>query len=161
MDMFKEAESIACMLERRKLTQAELAASLGVSPSYIANKLRLLQYSPEMRQKITDSGISERHARALLRLKTEEKRHELLERIEKERLSVERTEALVDSMRQTEMPSRISDLEHSLAIQKFIDSIGDSVKSLNAIGIESRKTSSYHGTRLYITISIEEGDLRR
>ena len=157
MDMFKEAESIACMLERRKLTQAELASSLGVSPSYIANKLRLLHYSPEMRKKISESGITERHARALLRLDSEEKRREILERIPKEHLSVERTEALVDTMRQSEISSRISDLEHSSAIQKFIDSIGDSVRSLNAIGIEARKTSSYHGTRLYITISIEEG----
>ena len=156
MDMFKEAESIACMLERRKLTQAELASSLGVSPSYIANKLRLLRYSPEMRRRISDSGISERHARALLRLESEEKRNELLERITKEHLSVERTEALVDAIHQSEISSRIPHLERPFAIQKFIDSITDSVNALNSIGVEARKTSSYHGTRLYITISIEE-----
>ena len=74
MDMFKEAESLACMLEKRKLKQRELAESLGVSPSYIANKLRLLNYSAEMRKIITDSGLSERHARALLRLNDKEKR---------------------------------------------------------------------------------------
>ena len=144
------------MLEKRKLTQAELASSLGVSPSYIANKLRLLHYSPEMRKKISESGITERHARALLRLDSEEKRFELLERIAKEHLSVERTEALVDAIHQLGISSHISHLERPFAIQKFIDSITDSVNALNSIGVEARKTTSYHGTRLYITVSIEE-----
>ena len=156
MDMFKEAESIACMLERRKLTQAELAQSLGVSPSYIANKLRLLQHSPEARQKITSNGVSERHARTLLRLEAEEKRLELLDRIITEGLNVERTEALVDTMRSSEMPLRITAEGQAPAIQKFLDGIKDSVKALKSLGVDVKSHESYHGSRLYITLSIDE-----
>lgn len=157
MDMFKEAESLACMLERRKLKQKELAESLGVSPSYIANKLRLLHHSTEMRKKITDSGISERHARALLRLDSEEDRLKILERITREGLSVCMTEALVDGMRTPEVKLKAKRLSRTRAISGFIDGVRDSVNHLRSLGVEARHTESYHGTKLYITIAIDEG----
>ena len=160
MDMFNEAESIACMLERRQLKQRDLAKSLGVSPSYIANKLRLLQYSPEMRRRIIQSGISERHARALLRLDDEGRRLELLDRIEKEGLTVERTEALADMMRCAEMPRRIKEQCRD-AVGEFTDGVSESVNALRALGIDTRMNKSYYGNRLYITISVDESDQRR
>ena len=154
MNLFKEAESIACMLEKRRLTQAELASSLGVSPSYIANKLRLLRHSPEMQRRITDGGISERHARALLRLETAEKRDELLTRIISEGLTVERTEALVDSMRSTELPKKIIKSDRADAVNTLINGIKDSVKSLRTLGVYATATESYHGSNVYVTVSI-------
>ena len=68
MDMFDEAKAIRSTMELCHLTQGELARQLGVSQSYVANKLRLLKFSEKMTEKIRSSGISERHARALLRL---------------------------------------------------------------------------------------------
>ena len=68
MDMFDEARAIRSTMELCHLTQGELARQLGVSQSYVANKLRLLKFSQKMTEKIRSSGISERHARALLRL---------------------------------------------------------------------------------------------
>ena len=68
MDMFDEAKAIRSTMELCHLTQGELARQLGVSQSYVANKLRLLKFSQKMTEKIRSSGISERHARALLRL---------------------------------------------------------------------------------------------
>ena len=156
MDMFKEAESLACMLEKRKLKQRELAESLGVSPSYIANKLRLLNYSAEMRKIITDSGLSERHARALLRLDSEEDRLKILERIKAEGLSVYVTEALVDGMRAPMATLKARRLTRTHAVSGFLDGVKESVTHLRSLGIEARHTESYHGTKLYVTISIDE-----
>ena len=64
---FQEAEYLQAYLAHSGLTQAQAAKKLGRSQSAIANKLRLLQHSPKVRQALLDIGLSERHARELLR----------------------------------------------------------------------------------------------
>lgn len=65
---FEEAAAIAAYLRQSGVTQEEAAALLGRSPSALANKLRLLRLSPDCRKLLVENGLSERHARALLRL---------------------------------------------------------------------------------------------
>ena len=69
MNMFEEAKAIESMLAARGITQATLASILGVSQPYIANKLRLLHFPDNIREMIVSAGLSERHARTLLRLR--------------------------------------------------------------------------------------------
>ena len=80
------------------LTQEQAAARLGKSPSAVANKLRLLKHSPAVRAAIRETGLSERHARALLRLPEEAQRLEAVAVIAQRELSVARTEAYIDSL---------------------------------------------------------------
>ncbi len=68
LTFFEEAEAIRGLMERWNFTQEQTAARLGKSQSYIANKLRLLRFSPTIREQILQGGLTERHARALLRL---------------------------------------------------------------------------------------------
>ncbi len=49
-------------------TQAEAAKRLGMAQPTLANKLRLLQLTADQRQFVLDNGLTERHARAVLRL---------------------------------------------------------------------------------------------
>ena len=74
MNMFEEASALEGTIKMCKLTQSDIAKKLGVSQSYIANKLRLLSFSESMKAEILSSGLTERHARAVLRLKGEELR---------------------------------------------------------------------------------------
>lgn len=67
----EEAEAIAAFLRRSGLTQEAAAEQLGMSPSALANKLRLLRLSPDCRRILAQAGLSERHARCLLRLEDE------------------------------------------------------------------------------------------
>lgn len=71
---FEEAAAIAQYLRRTHATQEEAAAELGRSPSAVANKLRLLRLSPACQALLLEKGLTERHARALLRLEDEEER---------------------------------------------------------------------------------------
>ena len=96
MNMFDEARALRGTLEMCGITQGEMARRLGVSQSYIANKLRLLNHCENMQKKILDSGISERHARALLRLRDEGVREAALDRVCREKMNVAECEALVD-----------------------------------------------------------------
>ena len=78
------------------MTQESLAMRIGKSQSFLANKLRLLRLSPTVRRNMIDAGLSERHARALLRLRDEHLQLQLIERIEEKKLTVKETERLVD-----------------------------------------------------------------
>ena len=68
LDFIEEARGIAYLMEHWSMRQEQVAQSLGKSQSCIANKLRLLKHSPQVLDAIRDAGLTERHARALLKL---------------------------------------------------------------------------------------------
>lgn len=72
LDYWEEAEAIARLIECYDLSQEQAAEKLGKSQSAVANKLRLLRFAEPVRQALRDAGLTERHARALLRLDGEE-----------------------------------------------------------------------------------------
>lgn len=80
------------------LTQEELASKLGKNQSTIANKLRLLNLDDEVQEALLNEKISERHARSLLKLHSQEKQRNLLKRIIDERLTVRKTDEEIDKM---------------------------------------------------------------
>ena len=69
LSYFDEAEAIAKLIDFYGMTQEDAAIKLGKSQPSIANKLRLLKLDEEVREKLSEYGLTERHARALLRLK--------------------------------------------------------------------------------------------
>ena len=97
-DPFAQAEALAALIERCRLTQTEAALRLGISQSTVANKLRLLKFSPAERAEAAARGLSERHARALLAIPAGA-RMEAIRRIAEENLSVSRAEALAEDLR--------------------------------------------------------------
>ncbi|MBE6655935.1 MAG: ParB/RepB/Spo0J family partition protein [Ruminococcaceae bacterium] len=68
LNMFETAVAMDKLCREHGLTQEEVAERLSVSQSYVANKVRLLRFDATMREKLLSSGLTERHARALLRL---------------------------------------------------------------------------------------------
>lgn len=98
LHMFDQAHAFRVLLEEYGLTQGEIARRLGVSQSAIANKLRLLQYTGEEMQHILRYGLSERHARAILRLKTAEARLCAIRTVSERKMTVSNTESLVEGM---------------------------------------------------------------
>ena len=71
LNVFETAAAMDSLCREFGLTQEQVAERLSVSQSYVANKLRLLRFDPPMRKKILEGGLTERHARALLRLPPE------------------------------------------------------------------------------------------
>lgn len=98
MNCFEEAEGYARLIEVYGLTQEEAAARLGCSQSAVANKLRLLRLSEEQRARILAAGLTERHARALLRLPDEGSREAVLWQAAGQQLTVAETERLVEKV---------------------------------------------------------------
>lgn len=98
LGIFEEASAIASLIDIYGLTQEEVAGALGISQSAVAGKLRILRLTPTERLLITRHGISERHARALLKICDPEKRMDVLQQTIRFECSVSRTEELVDKV---------------------------------------------------------------
>ena len=97
LDPFDTARGIKEVIRLWGCTQAEAARRLGLSQPALANKLRLLTLTPEQQQLCTANHLTERHARAVLRL-PENRRTAALEKIARDKMSVRQADKLVDSM---------------------------------------------------------------
>ena len=98
LHFLEEAEGYQLLIEQFHLTQEELAKQVGKSQSAIANKLRLLRLSDKVRQYISRAIIGERHARALLKLDSEDEQLKILKETIEKNLTVKQTEQLVDKL---------------------------------------------------------------
>ena len=80
------------------MPQEQVARLLGKSQSAVANKLRILRHSDRVLAALRESALTERHARALLKLRTEEETLEAIGRIAKEGMNVARTEKYIENL---------------------------------------------------------------
>lgn len=111
----EEAEAIAAFLHQTGMTQEAVAAQLGMSPSALANKLRLLRLSPACRALLVEHGLTERHARCLLRLEDEGERLTALRQAAAKHWNVAQTEQYVErrlAALQTGAARRTADVHH-------------------------------------------------
>lgn len=98
LDFFEEAWGFKKLIDTFGLTQEEAARKVGKTQSAVANKLRLLKLSQKNIQMIRDGGLTERHARALLRIPEEEGRLQATAHIIEHQLNVSRTEQYIDKL---------------------------------------------------------------
>ena len=95
LNIFEQAQAIEALIDTYGLTQEQVAANLSNSQSYVANKLRLLRFSPSERQLIVENKLTERHARAILRINDPKTRQIVIEKAIRDALNVAETESLV------------------------------------------------------------------
>ncbi len=97
LNCFEEALAIQSLINDFRLTQAEVAIRLGMATSTISNKLRLLKLSPQIQERILSANLTERHARALLRL-SPECRENALDKIIADGLNLTQSESLIEDI---------------------------------------------------------------
>ena len=158
LNIFEQAHAIETLIDTYDLTQEQIAKKLSNSQSFIANKLRLLRLGDEEREKILKNNLTERHARALLRIYDTDTRRKVLDRIIVEGLNVTRSEELIEKIivsskieaRDNNIPSvkTFKDVKSFyLAIDRAIDSVKNS-----GINIKSRRIENDEFTELTILI---------
>jgi len=98
LNFMEEAEGFANLLTDYNFTQEELARRLGKSQSTIANKVRLLKLPKSVTKLLIDAGLTERHARSLLRLSCEKTQLSVVQKIITYGLNVKKTEELVEKI---------------------------------------------------------------
>lgn len=163
-NMFEEAAAIRSLIELGSMTQEMCAKRLSVSQSYIANKLRLLRLSEDEKEAIVRCQLTERHARALLRISSESERREILSIIIERQMNVAAAEEYIESIlcaesRAAEIkakPDR-SEQRHKLIIKDlrlFYNSIDHAVDIIKKCGIpvESSRKETDAGTLISILL---------
>ena len=119
LNFVEEAEGYANLIEDHGFTQQELAERVGKNQSTIANKLRILRLGQDIKKRILENGLTERHARALLKLPDDELRGIVLDRIIKEELNVKKTEQLIKNM--LESIGKEKEVKPSQKIRSFMN----------------------------------------
>ncbi|HAO6014317.1 TPA: nucleoid occlusion protein [Listeria monocytogenes] len=94
----EEAKAYRSLLDMQEVTQEALAQRVGKSQSAIANKMRLLKLPETVQEAVLNKQISERHARSLLALETEEQQVALLAEIAENHWNVKQTEARIQEI---------------------------------------------------------------
>lgn len=157
LGFFEEARGISKLIKKYGLTQEEAAIKLGKTQSTIANKLRLLKLTYEEQEWIINAGLTERHARALLRLKNEEVRREALSRIESQNLNTQQTENLIGIMLNN-APKNTKTTGHSKAVIKdvriFVNTINKAVDTMRLAGIDAKSEKTENNNFIEYTIQI-------
>lgn len=101
LHFLEEAEGFSKLMATFAFTQEELAKRMGKSQSTIANKLRLLKLSDQIRGQIFSAGLTERHARVLLKLPQEEMQVKALTEIIDKQMNVRETEQFIEKILET------------------------------------------------------------
>ena len=98
LDFVEEAKGISRIMRDWNMSQEQAARMLGKSQSAIANKLRLLRHSEAVLSALRAGGLTERHARALLKLNSDEEKLCAIEVISRQGMSVARAEVYIDAL---------------------------------------------------------------
>ncbi len=96
LNFIEEAEGYNNLIKDHNFTQEGLSLRIGKKQSTIANKLRILKLSDNVKGRIISEGLTERHARALLKLPSEDMKNAVIDEILKRGLNVKRTEDLIE-----------------------------------------------------------------
>lgn len=158
LGFFEEARGISKLINRFGLTQEEAAKKLGKSQSTIANKLRLLKLTYEEQEWILSAGLTERHARALLRLDNENLRREALSKIVSDNLNTQQTDTLVSIMLSSPEEPDIRQKGTSKVVIKdvriFVNTINKAVDTMRLAGIDAQTNKTDCESFIEYTIRI-------
>ena len=159
----EEAAAIADYLAQTGITQEEAAARLGRSPSALANKLRLLRLSPACRRILMEAGLTERHARCLLRLEDEEERLAALRHMAERHLTVAQAEQYVErrlSALQTTPPRRRKTFIMK-DVRLFLNSLDRGLRLVREAGVDAQTERRDTDDAILLTIRIPKQSPKR
>ena len=148
LDFIEEARGIGLLMERYGLTQEQAAQALGKSQSGIANKLRLLKHSQQVLTVIRRENLTERHARALLKLPTDTLKFQAIDAIKTLSMTAERAENYIDSLLLKEKPAGKPNLS------RFLAGLDHSLAGFRLSGIPAISERKETDSQIVVTITI-------
>lgn len=136
LDFFEEAEAIEKLVGEYAMSREEVAQKLGLAPSTVSNKLRILRLPEEMRFELARAGLTESHARALLMLEDDNQRARALSIIVDRHLNVAESERMINQMINRNNRSR-NPLRGIRDVRLFINTLNHAVDTIRRAGVEA------------------------
>lgn len=151
----EEAEGYEQLMEQFRLTQEAMATRVGKKQSTIANKLRLLKLSANVRGELRAAGLTERHARALLKIKDEAQQLEVLAVVVKNSYNVRQTEQYIEKLLEEKQPEKKRRLVIVNDVRIYLNSIKQVVDTIKTAGIPCDMEQKLEGDEVVIQLRIK------
>ena len=149
LDFIEEAMGIARLLRDWNMSQEQAARLLGKSQSAVANKLRLLKHSDQVLHAIREAGLTERHARALLRLPGEEEKLPAIREMARQNMSVARAESYIQSLLEKK-----AEAVPKANVGAFLNSLTQSLQKIQRSGVPAISERRETEDKIVLTITI-------
>lgn len=149
LDYIEEARGISDLMARWAMSQEQAARVIGKSQSAVANKLRILRHSLPVLEALRAGGLTERHARALLKLSSEEQKLAAIREILAKGMGVARTESYIESLLQPRQQRRTY-----ANISAFLSSLTQSLTRIQQCGIGAVSERRETEDQIVLTITI-------
>ena len=152
LDYIEEAEGLARLMRLFGLSQEQAAQKVGKSQSAVANKLRLLRHSPQVLDALRSAGLTERHARALLKLNKDEDKLAAIGLIAQRGLTVAQTEQYVQDMLSDRVPG--TRRRRPPDIREFLNDLTQSLALIQSAGVAAVSRQQETDREITLTITI-------
>ena len=149
LDYIEEAQGLEALIRQWDMTQEQVADMVGKSQSAVANKLRLLRHEPEVLEALRAGGLTERHARALLKLTEPRQKLEVIAVATAQKLGVAQTERYIESLltkRPAERPRP--------NVGAFLSSLDRSLARIRQTGVAAVSERRETDSQIVLTITI-------
>ena len=157
LDVWEEAHALRSLIDRFHLTQEEVGQRVGLSQSAVANKLRLLKLPEDVISALRQAGLSERHARALLRLPSEALQRRAAGHIIRGNLTVAGAEAYVERLcRQQNTPRQAVPIYRTRDVRLFLNTVHRSLSLMQSAGVAATMTREESDQSVTLTIQISK-----
>ena len=159
LDYIEEAEGLQKLMQQYHLSQEQAARRIGKSQSAVANKLRILRHPPSVLQALRENHLTERHARALLRLPDEEERLRVIGLIVQGEWTVAKTEQYIDARLAPKVPQRRELGTFVLRdVRVFLNSIDHQLDLVRAAGVSASRDRQETDREIVLTIRIPKSN---
>ena len=157
LDFFEEANGITFLIELLNLTQSEAAQKIGKSQPAVANKLRLLKIPQEIQKIIIENNLTERHARALLKLNSYEQMKKASEEAVKNQFKVSQLEAYIERML-IKPEKKHKPLQRGFCrdLRLYFNTINHAVKLMKSSGINAGIEKDENDERIIYKIIVKK-----
>jgi len=155
LDVWEEAAALRQLIDEYHLSQEEAGQQVGISQSAVANKLRLLKLPADVIEQLRAANLTERHARALLRLSDADQQRNALSHIIRHNLNVAKTEIYIDRLcRQESKPRKAVPIYRTKDVRLFLNTIKRSLSIMQSAGVNAScgREESEHEITLTIHI---------
>ena len=142
LDPFEQARGIQDVIARWGCTQTQAAERLGISQPALNNKLRLLSLSEDQQQLCLEKGLSERHARAVLRLPEGESRSMALSVMAQNGMNARQADEYVARLLENSTKPRRRVLPVVRDVRIFLNTVEKAVRTMKEAGVPARATRS-------------------
>ncbi len=159
LNFIEESIGYDNLIREHQFTQQQLAEKLGKNQSTIANKLRILKLPNEIKSSLIENNLTERHARAFLKLPNEELMLQVLDKVIKNELTVKKTEKLIkdileDLNNNGKEQDKKQNIKGAMSIRIYLNTLKQAFDAITNTGIEAKYNEIDKGDYMEVVVKI-------